>query len=64
LNPKIEIVVRTHSAAERAHLEGLGVGRVFMGEHELAVAMARHALRTLGVDDLEAERTLEEVRQG
>jgi CPA2 family monovalent cation:H+ antiporter-2 len=63
LNPKIEIVVRTHSAAERAHLEGLGVGRVFMGEHELAVAMARHALRTLGVDDPESERTLEELRR-
>ena len=64
LNPKIEIVVRTHSAAERAHLEGLGVGRVFMGEHELALAMARHALRTLGVDDAESERTLEELRRG
>ena len=64
LNPKIEIVVRTHSAAERAHLEGLGVGRVFMGEHELALAMARHALRTLGVDDAHSERTLEELRRG
>jgi len=63
LNPNIEVVVRTHSAAERTHLEGLGVGRVFMGEHELAVAMARHALRTLGVDDLESERTLEELRR-
>jgi len=64
LNPRIEIVVRTHSAAERAHLEALGVGRVFMGEHELALAMARHALRTLGVDDPDSERMLEDVRSG
>ena len=48
LNPPIEIVVRTHSeevAAPRAR----SVGAVFMGEHELALAMSRHVLQRMGL---------------
>jgi len=49
INPQIEIVARTHSAAEVGALEALGAARVVMGERELARAMTEHALRGLGV---------------
>ncbi|HEU4631221.1 MAG TPA: YbaL family putative K(+) efflux transporter [Gemmatimonadaceae bacterium] len=45
LNPDVEVVVRTHSDAERAFLEAHGAERALMGERELAVSLARHALR-------------------
>lgn len=44
LNPAIEVVLRTHSDEEAALLQKEGVGKVFMGEHELAQGMARHVL--------------------
>jgi monovalent cation:H+ antiporter-2, CPA2 family len=44
LNPGIETVVRTHSEEEAELLRRENVGKVFMGEHELAVGMARHVL--------------------
>jgi len=44
VNPRIETVVRTHSEEEAALLEKENAGRVFLGEHELALAMARHVL--------------------
>ncbi len=47
LNPKIETVLRTHSEEETALLQQENVGTVFMGEHELAVAMTRHVLTRL-----------------
>jgi len=45
LNPAVEVVVRTHSDAERTFLEGSGASRALVGERELAVSLARHALR-------------------
>lgn len=39
LNPDIQVVVRAHSDAEVAHLEGLGVPHIVMGERELAKRM-------------------------
>jgi len=44
IRPSIDIAVRTHSDAEREHLEALHVGRVVMGERELADALAGYAL--------------------
>jgi CPA2 family monovalent cation:H+ antiporter-2 len=44
LNPRIEILVRTHSDEEAALLRQENVGDVFMGEHELALAMTRSVL--------------------
>jgi CPA2 family monovalent cation:H+ antiporter-2 len=61
-NAHIDIVVRTHSDAEQAYLDGLGVGRAFMGERELALSMARYALRTLGCREDEADRIVESIR--
>jgi monovalent cation:H+ antiporter-2, CPA2 family len=44
LNPRIEILLRTHSDEEAALLRQENVGDVFMGEHELALAMTRSVL--------------------
>jgi monovalent cation:H+ antiporter-2, CPA2 family len=44
LNPGIEIVVRSHNEEEARRLEEEVAGRVFVGEHELAVAMSRYVL--------------------
>jgi len=44
LNPLIQIVVRSHNAAEAELLESEGAGKVFVGESELANAMVRHLL--------------------
>jgi CPA2 family monovalent cation:H+ antiporter-2 len=42
LNPPIEILLRTHTDEELELLQKEQLGKVFMGEEELAVAMARH----------------------
>jgi CPA2 family monovalent cation:H+ antiporter-2 len=39
LNPNLQVIARAHSDAEVAHLEGLGVPNVVMGERELAAKM-------------------------
>ena len=44
LNPKIHVVLRTHSDEEAAMLRQEHAGEVFMGEHELAKAMTQHVL--------------------
>ena len=48
LNPGIEIVVRSHNEEEAARLEAELAGTVFVGEHELARAMAGHVLARCG----------------
>jgi CPA2 family monovalent cation:H+ antiporter-2 len=44
LNPGIEIAVRSHNGEEARRLQDEVSGQVFVGEHELATAMARHVL--------------------
>lgn len=44
VNPKIETVLRTHSDEEAQLFEKESAGKVFMGEHELAVGIIRHVL--------------------
>ena len=52
VNPRIEVVLRTHSEEEAELLRGEAIGAVFMGEHELAQSMIRHVLgRREGRDD-------------
>jgi CPA2 family monovalent cation:H+ antiporter-2 len=48
LNPAIELLVRSHNEEEAALLEQEQVGKVFMGEHELALGMASHVLARMG----------------
>ena len=50
-NPKIAVVVRTHSSAELKYLIRQGVDRAVMGELELALEMTDYALRSLGVSE-------------
>jgi len=47
LNPGIETVVRTHSEQEAELLRQENAGEVFIGEHELALGMARHVLQRI-----------------
>ena len=47
LNPAIEIVVRTHSDDEAELLMKEKIGKVFMGEHELALGMTRYVLERM-----------------
>jgi monovalent cation:H+ antiporter-2, CPA2 family len=49
LNPKVEILLRTHNDEEAALLRRENLGLVFMGEHELAQAMAQEVLSKLEV---------------
>lgn len=45
LNPRIRILVRTHSDEEAELLRRESGGEVFIGEHELALSMARRVLQ-------------------
>ena len=47
LNPDIETVVRTHSEEEAGLLRAENAGTVFLGEHELAIAMTRHVMEKI-----------------
>jgi CPA2 family monovalent cation:H+ antiporter-2 len=42
LNPRIAIVIRVHSEEEKGLFEREELGRVFMGEAELATAMTEY----------------------
>lgn len=48
LNPGIATVLRAHSDEEAAMLRQEGLGEVFMGEHQLALAMTEHVLERMG----------------
>jgi CPA2 family monovalent cation:H+ antiporter-2 len=62
LNPTIDIVVRTHSAAERGFIESRGANEAVLGEMELGFEMSRHVLRRFGVAGPIAERVLQDLR--
>jgi CPA2 family monovalent cation:H+ antiporter-2 len=63
-NPNIEIMARTHSETERNYLEHHGVARALVGERELALALARHALTRMGCAEADATATIEALRHG
>lgn len=48
LNPNIEVVVRTHSDEEAKLLAKENIGKIFMGEHELARGMVEHVMTRMG----------------
>jgi monovalent cation:H+ antiporter-2, CPA2 family len=48
LNPDIETVVRTHNTTEAELLARENIGRVFLGEDELAHNMGKHVLERFG----------------
>lgn len=46
VNPRIETIVRTHNEEEAELLKTEKIGRVFLGERELGLAMSRHVLES------------------
>ena len=52
LNPHIETLLRTHSDEEADLLRQERAGKVFMGEHELALAMTREVLARMNQDPI------------
>ena len=63
VQPGMDFVVRTHSDTEAAQLRALGSKiQVVHGERELAVQMARYALRRFGVSATEAEAIAQGLR--
>ena len=48
VNPRIETVVRTHSEEDAVLLEKEVAGKVFMGEHELALVLTDYVLERYG----------------
>ncbi|MGH7677542.1 MAG: YbaL family putative K(+) efflux transporter [Gemmatimonadaceae bacterium] len=63
INPGIEIAARTHGEGSEAYLKERGVDRTFMGERELGLSMAHHALMRMGRSDDEADDTIEAMRR-
>jgi CPA2 family monovalent cation:H+ antiporter-2 len=61
-NPNVDVIVRTHSDTEAAQLRALGKVQAVHGERELAVQMARYALRRFGVSATEAEAIAQGLR--
>ena len=55
LNPNIETVVRTHSEEETELLQNEQVGKIFMGEHELAASMIDYILSKI-LKDIENKK--------
>jgi CPA2 family monovalent cation:H+ antiporter-2 len=55
LNPNIETVVRTHSEEETELLQNEQVGKIFMGEHELAASMTDYILSKI-LKDIENKK--------
>ncbi len=63
LNPRLRIVARTHSFAERRFLETHGADLAVLGELELAFELARFALHEFAVTEAAAENLIEEQRR-
>jgi CPA2 family monovalent cation:H+ antiporter-2 len=62
INPRIRIIVRTHSETERQWLIRRNVNVVVLGEWELALEIAVHALRGFGVSKMETDAVIQRLR--
>jgi len=62
INPNIDTVVRTHSAAEQRFLEKQGVGLAVNGERELALGMTRYVLQRFDTDPNQLETIVSALR--
>lgn len=61
-NPEIEVCIRTHTYSDFEYFKSQGIERIVMGEHELALQMSRFTLDALGMEEKEAEETVESLR--
>jgi monovalent cation:H+ antiporter-2, CPA2 family len=62
INPRLRIIVRTHSEAERQWLIRRNVDAVVLGEWELALEMAVHSLRGFGLSTIETDAIIQRLR--
>jgi CPA2 family monovalent cation:H+ antiporter-2 len=62
-NPRIDVVVRTHSDEEADWLGGKELGLVVMSERETALGIAEYALHRFAVDADAVWKTLESLRK-
>ncbi len=60
--PLLDIVARTHSDAEQAELQRLGIGEAVVGERELAIEMARFALARCAISEQRVNAWLRRLR--
>ena len=60
--PDLPTIVRTHTEQERRFLKSQDVGRVVMGEQEMAYGIAHYALMQMGRSDDEADERIAELR--
>jgi CPA2 family monovalent cation:H+ antiporter-2 len=62
INPRLPIVVRTHSQHEREWYEQHSNGEAVVGELELALEMTRYTLRRFGVRSIEIQAIIQGLR--
>jgi monovalent cation:H+ antiporter-2, CPA2 family len=62
-HPRLPIVARAHSAAQRAGLQRLGADAVIVGEIELGLEMTRFTLRQFGLSALEVQALISGLRR-
>lgn len=62
MNPRIEVVARTHTETERAQLLDLGARQAMLGKRELAIQLARYTLRRFRVSAPETEAIAQGLR--
>lgn len=63
LNPDIATLVRTYSDQEAELFRNENVGGIFLGEHELALSMARHVLDRLAGDSKQQKSSADDVAE-
>ena len=63
INPRLDVVARTHSQEERRFLRRRDVTEVVLAEAELALEMTRHTLHRFGVSLAEIQATIQRVRE-
>jgi monovalent cation:H+ antiporter-2, CPA2 family len=62
-NPRLPIVARARSAADREFLEQRGVAEIVTAETEAALEMARYTLGRLGVSAAETQAIVQGLRR-
>ncbi|MHB1133084.1 MAG: cation:proton antiporter [Chloroflexota bacterium] len=62
VNPRLDIVARTHSSEERIYLQEHGVAEAVVAQLEAALEMTRHTLRRFGVSGAETTAIVQGLR--
>lgn len=63
-NPRLDIVVRAHSAADAADFLRLGADEAVIAERELALELTRHTLHRIGLSTMEIQAIIQRLRFG